>query len=282
MKSLVIGASGQVGKSLMRLLGDGAIGTAHTRAAGKLVPLDLADAGAVGRLIRGLKPEEIFVPGGVTAVDWCESHEAEARRICVDGTAAVREAAEAIGAHVVFFSTDYVFSGKSGPYTEADPPDPVSAYGRVKFEAEKSAGRRFTILRTSMVYSDEPDSKNFHNFVRDTLRAGKEVRAFSDQAGNPTYAPSLAEAALHALEGRLPGLYHAAGPDVLTRFEFARRVARAYGLEEGRVRPVTSDEMPMPASRPKQGGLIPSPRSEGLRTASLEEALSAMAQSKVR
>jgi dTDP-4-dehydrorhamnose reductase len=256
MKSLVIGASGQVGKCLMRLLGDDAVGTAHRRATGHLVPLDLADAVAVTRFIADLRPDRIFVPGGVTAVDWCETHEAEARRICVDGTVAVREAAEAVGALVVFFSTDYVFSGKSGPYSETDAPDPISAYGRVKLEAEKAAaGGRSTILRTSMVFSDDPDSKNFHNFVRDTLRAGKELKAYSDQTGNPTYAPILARIAsiLHGTEGM--GVFHVAGPEVLSRVEFARRVARAYGFDEGRVKPVTSEEMPMPAARPKQGGL---------------------------
>ena len=282
MKNLVIGASGQVGKCLMQLLGSGAIGTGRSRATGKLLPLDLADAGSVRRLIREVKPRFIHVPGGVTAVDWSESNEELARRICVDGTVAVREAAEAVGAHVVFFSTDYVFSGKSGPYGEGDPPDPISAYGRVKAEAEKAAGPRFTVLRTSMVYSDDPDSKNFHNFVRDFLREGKEVRAFSDQAGNPTYAPSLAGAALLAMEYRPAGIVHACGPEVLTRFEFALRVARAYGLPEDKVKPVTSEDMPMPAARPKQGGLRIGTVSEKYRTASADEALSEMSKTKPR
>lgn len=280
MKYLVIGASGQVGTSLMRHLGTDAVGTAHTRATGKLIPLDLADSIAVTRLIDELRPEGIFVPGGVTAVDWCETHEAEARRICVDGTTAIREAALAIEAHVVFFSTDYVYSGKSGPYTETDPPDPISAYGRIKHEAEEAAGQRFTILRTSMVYSDEPDSKNFHNFVRDTLRAGKEVKAFSDQSGSPTYAPMVAACAIVAMKGARAGVIHAAGPEVLTRVAFARRVARAYGLEEARVKPVTSEELPMPAARPKQGGLLspnwaPLLRPLGM-ASSLDEALEEM------
>ena len=286
MKSLVIGASGQVGKSLMRFLGDDAVGTGHTRASGRLVPLDLADIGAVGRLVRDMKPKAIYVPGGVTAVDWCETHEAEARRICVDGTGAVREAAEAIGAHVVFFSTDYVFSGNAGPYTETDPPDPISAYGRVKAEAEKAAGERFTVLRTSMVYSDESDSKNFHNFVRDTLRAGKEVKAFSDQSGSPSYAPMVAASAIVAMKGSRAGVIHAAGPEVLTRVVFARRVARAYGLPEDKVRPVTSEEMPMPAARPRSGGLLSPNWAPLLRhlcvASSVDEALAEMTKAKPR
>jgi dTDP-4-dehydrorhamnose reductase len=255
MRYLVIGASGQVGKSLMRLLGDGATGTAHTRAAGRLIPLDLADVGAVGRLIRDLRPEGIFVPGGVTAVDWCESHEAEARRICVDGTVAVREAAESIGAHVVFFSTDYVFSGNSGPYREEDPPDPVSVYGRVKAESERAAGEKFTVLRTSMVYSDDPDSRNFHNFVVSNLKVGRAIKAYTDQSGSPTSAPWLAKAALAAMVARTPGLRHAAGPEVITRRNWALKIARAFDFPESLVQPVTSEEFPMPARRPSRGGL---------------------------
>ncbi|HTF57111.1 MAG TPA: SDR family oxidoreductase [Planctomycetota bacterium] len=274
MKYLVIGASGQVGKALRNHLGAEAVGTGHRRVTGDLLRLDLADTKAVGRLIREIRPEGIFVPGGVTAVDWCETHEAEARRICVDGTVAVREAAEAIGAHVVFFSTDYVFSGISGPYGEDDPPDPISVYGRIKVEAERAAGDRFAILRTSMVYSDDPDSRNFHNFVRDTLRAGGEVKAFSDQSGSPTYAQSLVVSAV-AMRGKWKGIHHVAGPEVLTRLEFAHRVARAYKLDESRIRPVTSEEMRLPAPRPKQGGLR-STRSDVLPTASLAEALAEM------
>jgi len=274
MKYLVIGASGQVGKALRRHLGPETVGTGHKRAKGGLLPLDLADTQAVGKLIREVRPEGIFVPGGVTAVDWCETHEAEARRICVDGTVAVREAAEAIGAHVIFFSTDYVFSGKVGPYGEDDPPDPISVYGRIKLEAERAAGDKCAVLRTSMVYSDDPDSRNFHNFVRDTLRAGGEVKAFSDQSGSPTYAQSLVISEV-AMRKKWTGIHHVAGPEVLTRIDFARRVARAYGLGEARIRPVTSEEMRLPAARPKQGGLK-STRREYLYTASLDEALADM------
>ncbi|MBI4566092.1 MAG: SDR family oxidoreductase [Planctomycetes bacterium] len=255
MKYLIIGASGQVGRLLMRLLRrQDPVGTTHTRPCRGLVRLDLADSEAVKQLIFDLKPDGIFVPGGVTAVDWCEKNEAQARRVCVEGTAAVCEAAARVGCHAIHFSTDYVFSGRSGPYREEDTPDPINAYGRVKAEAERAVTRG-AILRTSMVYSDDPDSKNFHNFVRATLTAGQEVRAFADQSGSPTYAPALAKAAVEAMERRLAGLWHIAGPEVLTRLEWAQWIARAYGLNEGLIRPVTGDALALPAPRPRQGGL---------------------------
>lgn len=252
---LVVGASGQVGRALLKeLAGREVVGTGHTRADG-LTRLDLADAAAVKRLILDLKPSGILVPGGVTAVDWCEDHEGEARRICVDGTRAICEAAAAVQAHVVHFSTDYVFSGAAGPYDEAAIPDPISAYGRIKLDAERAADRG-AVIRTSMVYSGDPTSKNFRNFVVGALQSGNPVRAFTDQSGSPTYAPALASAAVEILDNGLDGLWHVAGPEVLTRLEFARRVARAAGLEESLIVPVTSDEFPLPAARPGlRGGL---------------------------
>lgn len=275
---LVIGASGQVGRELVKqLAGRDVVGTGFQRAAG-LVPLDLGDAPVVKRLILERKPEGILVPGGVTAVDWCEDHEADARRICVDGTAAICEAAAAVNAHVVHFSTDYVFSGKAGPYDESAMPDPISAYGRIKLDAERAAVRG-AILRTSMVYSADPTSKNFRNFVVDNLRAGKPVKAFSDQSGSPTFAPALAAAAIEVLDRRLDGLWHLAGPEMLTRLEFARRVARAEGLDEGLIQPVTSGTFLLPAERPGiRGGLDVRRARNGLQSpvVPLEEALTVM------
>ena len=253
---LVIGASGQVGRAILReLSGRDVVGTGNTRITGGLVKLDLADAPAVRKLILEIRPAGILVPGGVTTVDWCEKNEALATRISAEGTAAICEAAIQVGAHVVHFSSDYVFSGISGPYSEVSSPDPISAYGRAKLAGERAASVG-VILRTSMVYSNDPESKNFYNFIVGNLRAGKPVSTFSDQSGSPTFAPALAAAAVEALDHKLAGLYQVAGPEVLTRLEFALRVARALRLDESLIRPVTSEQFVLPAPRPKKGGLL--------------------------
>ncbi len=276
---LVIGASGQVGKCLLReLAGREVVGTGHARVAPGLRKLDLADGAAVRALIRELRPEGILLPGGVTAVDWCEANEPLARKICVDGTRAVCEAASELGAQVVHFGTDYIYSGAHGPRREQDPPDPVSAYGRVKAEAE-AAATVGVLLRTSMVYSDDPDSGNFHNFLVRTLRAGKAAKVYVDQSGNPTWAPALAKAAVEALDRRLAGIWNVAGPEVLTRVEMARRIVAAYGLDPALLQPVTSAEFVLPARRPSTGGLVLDKARAGLRSplVPVAEALAAMA-----
>lgn len=251
MNPLVIGASGQVGRHLMKLL-PGAVGTGFTKTQG-LMRLDLGDADSVAANIAELRPDVIFVPGGVTAVDWCETHRDEAARICVDGSRAIQSMARRIRAFVIHFSTDYLFAGGDGPYREDAVPRPLSAYGEIKLAAERAVietGGAFAIVRTSMVYSHDPGGKNFAQFVRDGLAAGKEVKAFTDQSGSPTYAPALARAVVEIADRRLEGLWNVAGPDVLTRHEFASQLARAFGLPTATLKAVTSDELPLPAKRP--------------------------------
>jgi dTDP-4-dehydrorhamnose reductase len=251
VKILVIGASGQVGRRLMGLLAGRheVVGTGYRNAKG-LIPLDLGDAGAIRGVIASVRPEGVICPGGVTGVDWCETHAAEAERVCVGGSEALQQTA---GVPVIHFSTDYVFPGGAGPYREEAKAEPLSAYGRIKLAGEgaaRSAGGRWTILRTSMVYSWDPGGRNFAQFVIDTLKAGGTVKAFTDQSGSPSHAPAVARAAIEILEEGLTGIWHVAGPEVMTRYDFACRVARAFGLGTDRIVPVTSGEFRLPARRP--------------------------------
>ncbi len=125
-KALVIGASGQIGSCLVRALEQAGIevcGTRFTRSSPLATTLDVQDPAAVKNLLSALRPETIFLgviaPGGVDA---CEKHPSEARRLHIDGTRHILEAAHAIGARLVYYSTDYLFDGRDGPYTEDAPP----------------------------------------------------------------------------------------------------------------------------------------------------------------
>ena len=133
MRALVIGASGQVGAALMRALwarGHDAVGTyAHHPAEG-LAAVDITDHAAVERAIQDARPDWILCSAGLTHVDYCEEHPAEAFAINRDGALAAARLARRSGAGFVFYSTEYVFDGERGPYAEEDPARPLSAYGR--------------------------------------------------------------------------------------------------------------------------------------------------------
>jgi dTDP-4-dehydrorhamnose reductase len=177
-----------------------------------------------------------------TDVDGAEADPAGAEAVNVTGTRNV----VALGAPVVYFSTDYVFDGaKREPYVESDEPGPLSVYGRTKLEGEREVGEGW-IVRSSWLFGWAG-----HNFVRTMLELGRrqdEVAVVADQVGCPTYAGHLAEATkeLLALPG---GVWHLAAGGECSWAEFAAAIFEEAGLNT-RVREITTEEIGRPAPRP--------------------------------
>ena len=177
-----------------------------------------------------------------TAVDAAEEDPAGASAVNVAGT---RNAA-ALGAPLVYFSTDYVFDGRKGePYLESDEPAPLSVYGRTKLEGEHAAGEAWTV-RSSWLFG-----ATGHNFVRTMLRLGGErdaVRVVSDQVGSPTYVGHLAAATRELVE--LPrGVWHVAAEGECSWAEFAAAIFEEANLR-CRVVPISTEEYGALAPRP--------------------------------
>jgi len=254
---LVTGASGQVGRELLRRA------AAHGLEAVGLVraELDVADPEAVRRALEGLRPAFVVNAAAYTAVDRAEREPEAAWRANRDGPAALADACRELGLPLLHYSTDYVFDGTlERPYREEDPVAPLNVYGASKAAGEEAVRRsweRHLILRTSWVYS--PFGRNF---VKAILRAAAEREALevvADQWGRPTAAADLAEAALalarRHLEGEaLPwGTYHLAGEGVTTWHGLAEAVVEAAAPRLGRrvpVRPIATADYPTAARRP--------------------------------
>lgn len=231
-----------------------------------LRPLDLTDIAATERLIEEVEPDWVVCPGGLTAVDYSESHPAEAMAVNRDAPAAAARAAAKRGAGFVFFSTDYVFDGTSGPYAEDDPVNPLSVYGRSKLEGERRAveeNPRAIVIRTTVVYGPEPQGKNSVYQLLRRARAGERIRVPRDQITNPTYNVDLAAAAVELIEGGSRGVIHVAGATVLDRYAFAQEVCAVFGVDPGRVEPVETAALGQPARRPLRAGLV-TDRARGL------------------
>jgi len=253
---LVIGASGLVGNALMRSLaarGLPAVGTYHHYELPGLHPLDLACEEAVRALIAEVRPAVIHLPAAVARVDACERDPAATYAVNVRGVRHVRDAAAAIGARVVYYSTDYVFPGEGGPYREEDPIRPLQEYGRQKAWAEHTllAGSQAPlILRPAWIYGWDPQRTSFACQVIDRLRRGERFRAFVDQIGHPTYAPDLAAAAIALVEAGATGIFHVAGAEAASRYEQAVATAEAFGLDPDLIEGIPSAAMALPAPRP--------------------------------
>jgi dTDP-4-dehydrorhamnose reductase len=261
MRALVIGASGQVGASLLSVLrarGHEGQGTHGTHPVPGLAPLDLTAHAAVERLIVSSRADWIFCPAGLSHVDYCEDHADEALAINRDGVRAAARAAEATGAGFVFYSSDYVFDGVGGPFSENDAPRPLCVYGRSKWEGEQAVMatcRRAIVIRTSVVYGPERQEKNFVYQLIRACRSGQSFRPAVDQRASPSYNPDVAAASVELAEGELLGLWHVAGSETLDRYAFALLVCREFALDGSKLTPVKTAELKQKAARPLDGGL---------------------------
>lgn len=245
MKLLVTGATGQVGSTLLRLA------EGHSVTGLQRPEVDLRDAAAVRRAVESFRPDAILHTAALTHVDYCEDHPDEAHAVNAVGTESVVRAAG--GARIVYLSTEYVFDGQDGPYTEEDPPNPLSVYGRSKLDGETATrtAERWTIVRTTGVYTYLPGSKNFLMQVLE----GKPMRGLTDQFYTPTLAECLAQAVLEVAERGLGGIYNIVGADRVNRLDFIRRIYRRFGMNEGLVAPATTAELRQRAPRPLNAGL---------------------------
>ncbi|MGH2782185.1 MAG: SDR family oxidoreductase [Thermoleophilaceae bacterium] len=262
MRALVIGASGQVGAALLRVLrarGHEAVGTwAHAAFPG-LVPLDFTDAAATERLIADTRPDWVVCPAALSHVDYCEEHPDEAFAANLHGPLAAAQAAARAGAGFVYYSSDYVFDGLDGPYAEDAAPRPLGVYGQSKWEGEQAvlgALARALVVRTSVVYGPERQEKNSaYQLLRACRPGGKGFRPAVDQRATPSYNEDVAAATVECCERELRGTWHLAGADVLDRMAYARLVCRVFELDASCLTPATTAELGQKAARPLAGGL---------------------------
>lgn len=267
MKFLLTGKNGQVGFELQRALAPLGEVVAVDRSA-----CDLADPDAIRALIAGLRPDVIVNPAAYTAVDRAESDETAAHAINAIAPGVIGEAARAIGAVVVHYSTDYVFDGTGeGAYRESDTPNPQSVYGRTKLAGEQAlqaSGADHLIFRTSWVFGAHGG-----NFAKTMLRLASErdvLKVVADQYGVPTPAALLADATAQVLgrlqrEGRngFPfGLYHLVADGVTTWHAYAQAVVSAAAaagkplkIAAADIEAIPTSAYPVPAPRPANSRL---------------------------
>lgn len=265
MRIAVTGANGLLGgDAVAQLRGHEviALGRGASRlhpGAARWVECDLGDGHSVETALRELRPDAVLHAGAATDVDACERDPEMAWRVNVGGTEQVARACAAVAARLVAVSTDYVFDGEAGPYSEDDVPHPRGAYARTKRCAEEVAlllVRDCAVARVAAVYSGRRGAKpTFATQVVEKLSRGEPVRAFSDQVVSITLAASGAAMCIELLvETDFRGVLHTSDASVLSRVEFARAIARRFGLPE-EIIPVMMAEVNLLAPRPARGGL---------------------------
>ncbi len=266
MRVGVTGANGLLGGDAVALLATAHDVLAVGRGPCRLPPgrhvyaeADLGDGSSVERALRDFRVEAVLHAGAMTDVDGCERDPERAWRVNVGGTEQVARACRALGARLVAVSTDYVFDGEAGPYSEEAVPNPRGAYARTKRAGEEAAlilAPDCAVARVAVVYSGRPGARStFATQVVEKLSRGEPVKAFSDQFVSPTLAANGAEMTAELLlQTSYRGVIHTSGATVVGRVDFAQRLARRFGLQ-GEILPVRTAEVKLLAPRPLRAGL---------------------------
>jgi dTDP-4-dehydrorhamnose reductase len=224
------------------------------------IQLDLTHRQDVRNIIEEFEPEFIINAASITDVDRCETEREIAWRTNVAGVENILYAAKFIGSTLIQLSTDYVFDGKSGPYDEHARPNPLNYYGRTKLAGENlisASGIPTVIVRTMLLYGLGVNVKpNFGLWLLKNLIDDKPVRIVDDQFGNPTLVDDLAYAILQLIERNRTGVYHIAGPDLVSRHDFALAFAETFGFNRKLITPVKTTALKQAAARPLKSGFI--------------------------
>lgn len=235
----ITGASGQLGSELVRLGGIPLVGRFHSD--------ELRNS------IERVSPYAIINCGGLTNVDYCEMNIAEA---AATNAAGVEYLGQIFDGYLVQISTDYVFDGRAGPYGVRDTPNPIGVYGWSKLGGELVIRRhqgQSLIIRTTILFSST--NNNFVSKIVKQLKSDRPVTIYSPHlTGSPTYVPPLAAEIMRIVNAEYTGIAHIAGNRRISRYEFAKMIAWAFGYDPHTIIP--SDKSIIAAPRPVRAGLI--------------------------
>ena len=224
------------------------------------VQADISNRNEIKKVVYDFCPDFIINAAAYTNVDKSESERELAWKINVKGVEYLSETARVLDSHLIHISTDYIFDGRSGPYTENDTPNPLGYYARTKLASEntlKISGCKNTILRTNVLYGTAKYSRpDFVKWVVESLRANKEIRIVDDQINNPTFIDDLVQGINKIVELRREGIYNIGGNEFLNRYEFTLMIAEYFKLDKNLVKKIKTEELNQPARRPLKSGLI--------------------------
>lgn len=262
MKVLVTGATGLIGREVVfagMRSGNTVYTGWHERRPeyGTPVQLDITNGGSIHKAFE-TDPDVVIHLAALTDVDGCELDEASACELNHLATEKLATEANDRGVHFIFVSTDYVFDGNKGLYSEDDSPRPVNRYGWSKLrgeEAVRATSKNWCIVRTSTPYGLHPLRRSFAVFLAEKLAAREEVSVVSDQFTSPTYTVDLSATLLEIAKRRTTGLLHVSGSERCSRLDFAIALAKQLSLDVRLIRPILMSEIQWKAVRPRDSSL---------------------------
>lgn len=270
-KVLITGANGLLGQKLIDLyltksdrvvVGSGVGPCRHPQKDQfQYVELDITDEAKVLSVLTELAPDTVINTAAMTNVDACENDHLGCDRLNVDAVRFLVKACNAIHAHLIHISTDFIFDGTHGPLSENEVPKPLSYYGWSKYKGEQEVTEHcacYTILRTVLVYGVVADMSrsNIVLWAKGALEKQQPMKVVNDQFRTPTLAEDLAMGCYLAESKFVKGIFNISGKDFLRIDELVFRVADFFGYDKACVSTTSSEMLNQPAKRPPITGFI--------------------------
>ncbi|MDO8733445.1 MAG: SDR family oxidoreductase [Actinomycetota bacterium] len=200
----------------------------------QLLPVDLRDTESVGGLVRATRPDVVLHAAAISGHEKADADREQAEAVNVHATAEIARACADIGARLIYISTDSIFNGKTGNYSEEDVPEPFSWYGESKLQGEnyvRDLVANHLVVRTNFFGWSETGRKSVLEFFVNSLRAHTNVRGYPDFVVTSMYAQSLMDAIWRLSELGANGTVHIASSDARSKYEFGVSVAEHFGLD---------------------------------------------------
>ena len=280
---MITGAEGQLGKALQIGLTDKFNILSTTRQPTQLAKnqrnvqkLDITDKENISNVLESFKPDIIINCAAYTNVDGSEINKDLAHQVNVEGLRNLIQLSD-INTYLIQISSDYVFDGDSGPYSEDEHTFPVNYYGKTKLEAEnilRGTQRKWAIFRPNVLYSSDLFSKgNFFAWVYRSLLKKDSISVVTDQISNPTFNLQIVRAIFQCIIMDFEGILHIGSDDYMSRYEFALDIAKVFGFDSALITKIDTDSLTQKvksyiAKRPLHSGLVVSKIEKELNTSS--------------
>jgi len=260
---LITGAAGQLGNSVLNQLN----GKYELLATDIVIHnfitidipfsiLDITDSEQIKSVLSQFTPDVIINLAAYSDVDGCELNPENAYLL---NTKSVEMLSDNFKGQFIQISTDYIFDGHNGPYSENDETNPINEYGKTKLEAEnilQNSSNNWCILRTNVLFDYLSETEaSFIKWVIDSLISNKSINVVDDQWNNPTWTQNLAEIIELVINKNVEGIYNYGGAEYLNRYEFAQIITNIFNLDKTLISPISTKSLNQVAQRPLKGGL---------------------------
>ena len=257
MKILITGATGLLGSNLCTIYSRDSEIVAVSKSKPTFsrcmnLQADLEKEEEMESIILSTRADAIIHCASLTNLDYCEEHPEESFNVISNASLRIAKAAAKAGSYLVYLSSDAVFDGEKGNYSERDAPRPLSTYGKAKLSAEERisiAHHHSCIIRTNIYGWNRSDKKSIAEWMLDKLEKSEKFSGFTDICFSPILVNNLADAMLEVIKGKYHGILHIAGSEHISKFEYARQIAHVFGLDADLVWPASIESFKLLAPR---------------------------------